>query len=158
MSAPETLFQWRRDPNPLALILFDLNEFKEINDTMGPDRRSALKQLDPHQAALRECDMVLTGRRIRCIAAQRQREVPPWRRIKSYRWKRLCDQRLDSDAQASLGLAPYPQLGIDKRRTMRQADIAMYLAAVRLGYAITHRKGFYSQAPHAHGGTATRHR
>jgi PleD family two-component response regulator len=83
-----------RSRTPLALILLDLNEFKEINDTMGHQTGDLLlKQLGPRiKAALRESDMVarLGGDEFAVLLPGANEEDATWRRIKSCgRWKRL---------------------------------------------------------------------
>lgn len=132
-----------RSQTSLALILLDLNEFKEINDTMGHQTGDLLlKQLGPRiKAALRECDMVarLGGDEFAVLlpgANEEDATLAANKILRSLEAPFVIGD-LTLDAQASLGLALYPQHGIDKDALMRRADIAMYLAKQSAsGYAI----------------------
>jgi diguanylate cyclase (GGDEF)-like protein len=123
-----------REQSPLALILLDLNDFKEINDTMGHQSGDLLlKQLGPRiKAALRECDTVarLGGDEFAVLlpGANEADATLAAREILHTLEEPFVIGDLTLDAQASLGLALFPQHGADKDTLMRRAEIAMYLA------------------------------
>lgn len=123
-----------REQSPLALILLDLNDFREINDTMGHQLGDLLlKQVGPRiKGALRECDTVarLGGDEFAVLLAGANEEDATLaaRKILQVLDAPFVIDDLTLDAQASLGLALFPQHGVDKDTLMRRADIAMYLA------------------------------
>ena len=128
---------------PLALILLDLNDFREINDTIGHQSGDLLlKQLGPRiKGALREVDTVarLGGDEFAVLlaGANEQSAISAAHEILRTLEEPFAIGDLSLDAQASLGLALYPQHGADKDTLMRRADIAMYLAKHSAsGYAI----------------------
>jgi diguanylate cyclase (GGDEF)-like protein len=132
-----------REQSPLALILLDLNDFREINDTMGHQLGDLLlKQVGPRiKGALRECDTVarLGGDEFAVLLAGANEEDATLaaRKILQVLDAPFVIGDLTLDAQASLGLAIFPQHGVDKDTLMRRADIAMYLAKHSAsGYAI----------------------
>jgi diguanylate cyclase (GGDEF)-like protein len=125
------------------LILLDLNDFREINDTMGHQLGDLLlKQVGPRiKGALRECDTVarLGGDEFAVLLAGANEEDATLaaRKILQVLDAPFVIGDLTLDAQASLGLAIFPQHGVDKDTLMRRADIAMYLAKHSAsGYAI----------------------
>ena len=133
----------RQEGKPLALMLMDLDDFKEINDTMGHQSGDlVLQQVGPRlQGALRGCDTVArlggdefgvllpeTDEAVATLAAQKlltALEAP------------FVIGELAIDARASIGIVSFPKHGEDVDTLMRRADIAMYLAKRSAsGYAI----------------------
>jgi diguanylate cyclase (GGDEF)-like protein/PAS domain S-box-containing protein len=128
---------------PFALLLLDLDRFKEINDTLGHQAGDrVLQQVGPRfQKQLSEHDMLarLGGDEFAVVLpganAQRARDVA----------ERLLKQlelpfQLDGsgvELGASIGIALYPEHGNDADALLRRADVAMYAAkSSRSGAAV----------------------
>ncbi len=123
-----------RQQSGMALLLLDLDRFKEINDTLGHpvgDRvlREIGKRLDD---CLRETDTVarLGGDEFAIIVP----DTGPQEAIAfAMRITEAIDQMVKIDQQvlyvgASIGISLYPQHGTDAATLIRHADIAMYRA------------------------------
>ncbi len=123
-----------RDGTGLALVLLDLNRFKEINDTLGHQAGDRLLQQVAARLAgtLRESDTVarLGGDEFAMVLPEIRREG-----VEAVARKMLEaleevyaveDHRLYIGA--SLGIALYPEHGTTTEELMRHADVAMYLA------------------------------
>ncbi len=126
-------------PRPAGLLLLDLDRFKEVNDTLGHHvGDSLLKQvarrleaeLEGRPALLcrlggDEFAVLLPGADELESRATAQRLLDALRRP-----YRVEDVPLEIGA--SVGIARYPQDGIDSHALLRSADVAMY-AAKRMG-------------------------
>jgi diguanylate cyclase (GGDEF)-like protein len=123
-----------RQQSGMALLLLDLDRFKEINDTLGHpvgDRvlREIGKRLDD---CLRETDTVarLGGDEFAIIVP----DTGPQEAIAfAMRITEAIDQMVKIDQQvlyvgASIGISLYPQHGTDAATLIRHVDIAMYRA------------------------------
>jgi diguanylate cyclase (GGDEF)-like protein len=137
------LISGKRENNPLVLMFLDLDDFREINDTMGHQTGDLLlKQLGPRiQSALRDCDTVarLGGDEFGILVPGVDEEGATLtaRKILRTLEEPFAIRDLTLDARGSLGLALFPKHGEDKETLMRRADIAMYLAKQSAsGYAI----------------------
>jgi len=128
----------RRDGRPLALLLMDLDRFKEVNDTFGHHQGDLVLQEIGRRLhdSLRESDTIarlggdefavllpLTGA---AAALEATRAL-----------LRIVEQPLmlegrSFEAGASVGIALYPEHGDDAVTLLRRADVAMY-AAKRTG-------------------------
>ena len=130
----QALSAHRRQGKSLALLVMDLDHFKEINDTMGHQAGDLLLQEVGRrlQGALRKHDTVarlggdefgvlLPGmsEESASLAAGKLRKVlePPF-----------VMGELTVDVQASIGIAFFPKHGEDKDTLLRRADVAMYVA------------------------------
>ena len=124
-----------RDHKPLALLLLDLDRFKEVNDTMGhPYGDLILQQVASRiRELLREADTVArlggdefailpTGATAREGAVRTAQKV-----VKAFEKPFVIDDRA-FDIRASIGIALYPEHGEDAETLMRRADVAMYVA------------------------------
>ena len=129
----------RRADLPLALLLIDLDEFKEINDTLGHDVGDILLQEAAHRirSCIRDADTVarLGGDEFTVILA----ELSDVTRVEDIAQKilsrlaepfNLADEV--SHVTASIGITLYPADAGDIDTLMKQADQAMY-AAKKLG-------------------------
>ena len=139
----QTLGSSRPENKPLALILLDLNDFREINDTMGHQMGDlTLQQIGPRlRTTLRDRDTVarLGGDEFAVLLPDAKQEDATLaaRKILHALEAPFAIGEVNLDAQASLGLALFPEHGDDRDTLMRRADIAMYLAKQSAsGYAL----------------------
>jgi diguanylate cyclase (GGDEF)-like protein/PAS domain S-box-containing protein len=133
-------------PRPLALLLFDLDHFKEINDAFGHHRGDALlrKVSERILGVVRPGDTVarLGGDEFAVLlpGADEQTATGVARAIRA-----ALDVPLTVDGQllrvaASVGIALAPAHGSDGATLLRRADMAMYAAKRgRLGHALYER-------------------
>ena len=124
-----------RTNEPLAVMIMDLDRFKEINDTLGHHNGDALlKQLGPRIASsLRESDTIarLGGDEFAVLLPTVQGEHGAPRVAEKIRKTLRKPFNLDGislELEASVGIAYYPEHGIDVETLMQRADIAMYQA------------------------------
>lgn len=119
-------------PEPFAVILIDLNRFKQINDTLG---HSIGDQLLISLAgrltnAAREGDLVarLGGDEFMVILGSGDREQAELvaQRIGDALRRKISVQDIQLSVEVSLGIALAPEHGTDPETLMRRADIAMY--------------------------------
>jgi diguanylate cyclase (GGDEF)-like protein len=124
----------RRDGH-VALLLLDLDRFKEVNDTLGHATGDRLLQLFASrlEAALRPGDTVarLGGDEFGVLLPAVP--GPAAAREIAARVGRACAEPfqlggLTFDLEASVGLALYPEHGADFETLLRRADVAMYVA------------------------------
>jgi diguanylate cyclase len=124
----------RENDTELALLMIDLNKFKEINDTLGHhmgDR--VLREIGPRfMAELSNKDMLsrLGGDEFAILLTdtdgERANEV-------AQRLSRCLDVDFNMDGQrlrvgSSIGIALYPKHGTNEQSLLQRADVAMYLA------------------------------
>ncbi len=123
-----------RKTAPVALLLLDLDRFKEVNDTFGHDAGDRLlRMLKPRlQRVLRECDTIarLGGDEFAIVLPETDREGAVQAANKILE---AVDQPFLLDdcrlhVGASLGIALYPEHSHDGHALLRQADVAMYIA------------------------------
>ena len=124
-----------RERSPAALLLIDLDRFKEVNDTLGHHYGDQLLiQVGQRlQAALRQVDTVarLGGDEFaillpRIVSAEGAVAVANKLQAVLEEPFELEGQNLD--VEASIGLALYPDHGNDPDELLQRADIAMYVA------------------------------
>lgn len=139
----QAILRAQREGTQLALVLTDLDRFKEINDTLGHQNgdlilqqvaqrlRNALRESDTiarlggdeFAILLPTADLVLSTQIVRKLAATLEEPFM------------IEGQALH--VAASFGIALYPDHGVDEDALMRHADVAMYIAKrANLGYAI----------------------
>jgi diguanylate cyclase (GGDEF)-like protein len=130
----------QHDPQPLALLLLDLDRFKEVNDTLGHQHGDLLLQqvAERLRATLRGADTVarLGGDEFAVLLPATD---PAGATIAADRVHAALDTPFVVAGQslrigASLGLALCPEHGRDPQVLLRHADVAMY-AAKRSGEA-----------------------
>ncbi|MFW2373992.1 MAG: putative bifunctional diguanylate cyclase/phosphodiesterase [Gammaproteobacteria bacterium] len=133
----------RKGKQSLALLMIDLNRFKEINDTLGHqvgDR--VLREIGPRFIRqLSEYDVLarLGGDEFAVLLPMsddiRARQIA----------QKLCaslENAINIEGQAlqvgsSIGIALFPQHGFNDQALLQKADVAMYLAKEKnLGYAL----------------------
>lgn len=123
-----------RDGRPLALLLMDLNRFKDVNDTFGHHYGDALLQqlgASLHRV-LRESDTVarLGGDEFAVLlpATDTVGASLAVGKILSVLERPFEIDGHVFDVGASIGVALYPEHGEDATALMRHADVAMYAA------------------------------
>ncbi len=138
------LLQAQRRGEPLAVLLLDLNGFKQVNDTLGHHMGDRLlQQLAPRLAGpLRKSDTLarLGGDEFAVLLA------PPTDLEEAGRAaERLVASLAEPftidgarlEVGASVGVALYPDHGVDAAELLRRADAAMYAAKRSgLGFAV----------------------
>lgn len=141
-----------REKSGFALLMIDLNKFKEINDTLGHhmgDR--VLREIAPRfNAELTQKDVLarLGGDEFAVLlhAADFDRANDVAMRL-----SRSLEMDFNMDGQrlrvgSSIGIALYPKHGMNEQDLLQRADVAMYLAKHKgIGYV------FYNEDQEAHG-------
>jgi diguanylate cyclase (GGDEF)-like protein len=134
----------RREEQPLAVLLFDMDRFKAINDTLGhPVGDLALREVGLRvRAVLRDSDIVarLGGDEFAILLAtgssSRAMHVVADKLIKAFEQPLVVGGQ-SMDLGASIGIARFPEHGEDPASLMRAADVAMYAAKrAKSGYAV----------------------
>ncbi|MBI3343389.1 MAG: EAL domain-containing protein [Gammaproteobacteria bacterium] len=128
----------------LALLLIDLDRFKEINDTLGHDRGDqVLKQIGPRiQGVLRLSDSVarLGGDEFAVLlptVSNADHAVLTAGKILQALQTPFPVEGLELEIGASIGIVLCPEHGADAELLMQRADVAMYIAKQQgSGYAI----------------------
>lgn len=139
----QAILAGQRENKSVALLLMDLDHFKEINDTLGHQRGDVLLQQvgSRLQGALRPSDVVarlggdefavvlpLAGSEDAALVADKILKAlePPF-----------VIEGLPVMVEASIGLALYPDHGANAESLMQRADVAMYAAKQGgIGYII----------------------
>lgn len=126
------LAEARHNRHTLALMLIDLNRFKEINDTLGHHAGDVvLKHVsDRLKECLRETDTVarLGGDEFAILVPDADKEKA---RLIADKIHDSVEQELELDGQkmfvgASIGIALFPEHGDNYAILMQRADVAMY--------------------------------
>jgi diguanylate cyclase (GGDEF)-like protein len=134
----------RRADSPLAVLLFDMDRFKTINDTLGhPVGDQALREVGARvRRALRDSDVVarLGGDEFAVLLVTGGAEHAPVlvaRKIQEALEEPLVIDGQPMDMTASIGIARFPEHGEDASALIRAADVAMYEAKrTKSGYAV----------------------
>ncbi len=123
--------------DPCAVMVVDLDRFKEVNDTLGHHSGDLLLQAVALRIrdAVRDCDVVsrLGGDEfavlLRGASEDVAREVA--QRIGAALGQRFTVEGATMDIEASIGIALYPHHGADVNVLLQRADLAMYRAKER---------------------------
>jgi len=137
----------RIEGSQLALMLMDLDRFKEVNDTFGHHFGDALlKQVAFRlQNQMRGQDVVarLGGDEFAVVLpafADNNATATAARRILNTLEQQFVIEGQVLEVGASIGIALYPEHGTDARTLLRRADVAMYTAKQKqTGYSF-HRE------------------
>jgi diguanylate cyclase (GGDEF)-like protein len=152
--AQQAILASRRNREATALLLIDLDRFKEINDTLGHHIGDLLlKEVGPRlQEILRATDTVarLGGDEFGLILRNVTDPDEIGRvvdRIITALQQPFSVEDLRLDVEASIGIARYPEHGQDAETLMQRADVAMYVAKTsRSGHA-TYATGLDQYSP-----------
>lgn len=142
--AEQALARARRDADSVAILLLDLDRFKEINDTLG--HRSGDRVLEAAAAALsevaRDSDTVarLGGDEFGVVAPGTDGEgaLALAERLLLGLARPIVVDEIELDVVASIGISLFPQHGVSPELLLRHADVAMYVAKE------THRPEVYA--------------
>src|SRR5205823_9472115 len=133
----------RRSGEPFAVVLADLDNFKDINDTFGhPKGDEVLREVAARlRHAIRECDTVarLGGDEFALVlsGASETAAVEVTQRILGSFAQALDVGGYPVDLSASFGISMFPAHGSDPQTLLRHADSAMYVAKrTRRAYAV----------------------
>ena len=131
----QALRQSKRERAPGAVLLIDLNRFKEVNDTLGHQKGDLLlKDIGGRLSeTLRESDTIarLGGDEFGVLlpgVATGPEAVSAAEKIRTALEPDLFIDGLPVHVDASIGIALYPQHGEDVDTLLQHADVAMYEA------------------------------
>jgi diguanylate cyclase (GGDEF)-like protein len=148
------LEQAARGPGGVALVLVDLDRFKEVNDTLGHGYGDALlRQVGPRiRSALRDGDTVarLGGDEFAVLlpAVEGVAEARGvGERLREALHRSFDVDGVALDVEASVGIAVSPWHGGVAEHLLRNADVAMYTAKELKGEAVVFDAGEHASAP-----------
>jgi diguanylate cyclase (GGDEF)-like protein len=135
VSVSNAIASAKRDGSGLAVMLMDLDRFKEVNDTLGHHHGDLLLQQVAWrlQEVLRESDIVarLGGDEFAILLFGLDDSLASVQAAKKvlHALERPFEiNELTLDVGGSIGIAMYPENGADAETLLKQADVAMYLA------------------------------
>ena len=131
----QALLYAQRTGSQVAVMLIDLDRFKDVNDTLGHQSGDALLRAVATrlQANLRKSDTVarLGGDEFAVLATNISDESAALRLAESVR-EAVAEPRIvggvELESDASVGIALFPRHGTDVDTLLRHADVAMYLS------------------------------
>ena len=125
----------RRETTSCALLIVDLDGFKELNDTLGhPAGDELLRELGPRLARVLDDDAVLArlgGDEFAAVLGDRSAPDDVGRvsrALLAALEEPFALDGLQVRIAASIGVARFPEHGEDAAALMRRADVAMYQA------------------------------
>jgi diguanylate cyclase (GGDEF)-like protein len=134
-SVDDAITRARTQDEQLALLIIDLDQFKELNDALGHHAGDELlRQIGPRlQGLVRSTDMLarLGGDEFGLLlgpGSGRSAAVRAAAGIADALQQPFEIQALHMHAAASIGIALYPSDGHDAERLLHHADVAMYNA------------------------------
>ena len=124
----------KRESQELSLLILDLDDFKEVNDTLGHSAGDDLLiEIGIRiSQSLRDVDTVarIGGDEFSILLPHTNKEqaIVTAQKILSSFNKKIKMKAIDVSISASIGIALYPDHGQDVHTLLRHADIAMYVA------------------------------
>jgi len=132
-----------REQQTLALLLIDLDHFKEVNDTLGHHNGDIILKLSAARMAtvLRATDTVarLGGDEFAVLLPGTDLQHAE---LIAEKLRVVLEQPCELEGHsfyvgASIGIAMYPEHGVDEVILMQRADVAMYVAKrAKIGHAV----------------------
>jgi diguanylate cyclase (GGDEF)-like protein len=128
------LLRTRRGGDSSAVMIMDLDRFKEVNDTLGHHSGDLLLQAAAARIrrAVRESDVVsrLGGDEFAVVlpGATREAAAEVADRVRETLEERFTVSGATVDVEASIGIALYPEHAADVDTLLQRADLAMYKA------------------------------
>lgn len=122
------------DARPLALLMIDLDQFKELNDTLGHHLGDELlRSVGPRlQSTMRQGDVVarLGGDEFGVLlrSAHTDDAIAAAARLRGALRRPFTLAGISLHVGASVGIAVYPDHALDAGTLLRHADVAMYEA------------------------------
>jgi diguanylate cyclase (GGDEF)-like protein len=130
----QTIVLARREAGTAAVLLIDLDRFKEINDTLGHQSGDVLlAQIGTTlSAAVRESDTVarLGGDEFAVVAPRTDGEgaLQLAEKLRAALARPSTVMGIDLEMDASVGISVFPKDGVDANTLLRRADVALYLS------------------------------
>ena len=131
----QALASARREHVPAAVMIMDLDRFKEVNDTLGhASGDELLKQVGIRlRGSLRENDTVarLGGDEFGVLLPKvldAEAAVAVARKLRTTLEEPFTLHGLALQMEASIGIALFPEHGADVQSLLQRADVAMYVA------------------------------
>lgn len=125
----------RRDKAQLSLLFLDLDSFKQVNDTFGHAVGDQLLQLvaERLRGCIRGSDTVARLGGDEFVVLLEDFHTPDHAVIAAEKIRLALNQAFDLNGHSqlvlpSIGVAIYPQHGVDAQQLLQHADNAMYLA------------------------------
>jgi len=133
--AQQALLAAQRDESCVAILIIDLDRFKDVNDTLGHESGDLLlRALGPRlREALRESDTVarLGGNEFGVLlpgVEGASGALEAAHRLEATLGEAFAVDELVLETEASIGISLYPEHGDDVATLLRRADVAMYVA------------------------------
>ena len=133
--AEQAIIVARRESTSVALMILDLNRFKEVNDTLGHGNGDRLLQEIGARlrSTLRAGDSVarLGGDEFGVLLpklAEPGDALAVAEKLRKELRQPFALQGVTLDLEASVGIALYPEHGTDVEGLLQRADVAMYVA------------------------------
>ena len=143
----QALSSARREHVPAAVMIMDLDRFKEVNDTLGhASGDELLKQVGLRlRDSLRESDTVarLGGDEFGILLPKvldAETAVAVARKLRTTLEEPLTIHGLALQMEASIGIALFPDHGSDVQGLLQRADVAMYVAKEQSGCEVYTRE------------------
>ena len=122
----------RDEQRTMGLLIIDLDRFKELNDTLGHHAGDALlQQIGPRlRETLRDDDVLarLGGDEFAVLVPRGAGAAQLAERIRAALEQPFAVDGLNLPMEASVGIALFPEHGIDAATLLQRADVAMYQA------------------------------
>jgi diguanylate cyclase (GGDEF)-like protein len=130
----------RREPGQVALMILDLDRFKEVNDTLGHHNGDLLLREvgERVRSALRATDTLarLGGDEFGVLlpkVADSAAALAIAEKVRRVLREPFTLEAISLDLDASVGIALYPEHGTDVETLLQRADVALYLAKENRG-------------------------